>query len=856
MSIGTVGTPVLIRSTSGSVTGTWGSGGSNAQPRYAGDTLVAIVTAGGTTATVADISTPAGWEQILTIGNNGAATGHAWVAAYWNTAAGGDGAPTFTAGLSGTVVMTCTLFELSAASNFAPVDAYGTYASGSGAGTLSSMSALTGSVITAAGSYAIGAFAQLTATASANTWNASGFPNVVNDGTTGTNASSVLHTAVDAQVPPAAGVDLSDTGHWGTDASAYGAGLVIVFAPQAGGLEAYTNNASTTVTAGGTGAPAAGTPEFWTAGSWTSFPAAQNTAFPQVKFHVNDPAEPSEDITVLNTSTGLVMRGANGTTPVAHSTPFTITNVFTAESNWNLTQAYNVRQYGAAGDGVTDDSAAIQKALTACRVAGGGTVHVPAGTYIIGEILQIGSNTHLKGDGKGVSTIRVIDNMDPLPIGPSPQGPLAGITALQVWNELPASDIAVEDLTFDGNEAGNTSIGGAFTSGLSPCIRLDQVDKLLIRNCEFINSILYNIWLNACTRFAVVNNTILSGQNATLGYNDQDGVHITNSQYGVVQGNIIDTGTNWGVGDDAVFLQSLSSANSGGYGLYGNAAGGGGPNPTSNVAVTGNIIRSAARGCAMACNGPTATVSNVTISGNTIWATLSDGIMLTQDTGGTGGVNRNITIAGNTICNTDNETGGSNAGITLMAPWQQSATGAGWQDVAISDNTFVGFGGVSNDTFIYATMGSGLKITGNIFDTLPAVCAIQIGDNQSSTPYPVTGFVVSGNLISLAASTNADATGILVVDSQTGTIAGNTLTGNGQADSTGIKLYGVSSASVPSGIAVTGNSCKSWGVAIAETTAGGADPNYNLFDGNNAHGNTGFINKLGANSVIGTNIVA
>ena len=43
---------------------------------------------------------------------------------------------------------------------------------------------------------------------------------------------------------------------------------------------------------------------------------------------------------------------------------------------------FNVRQFGAAGDGKTLDTRAIQDALDACGKAGGGTVVFPAGTYL------------------------------------------------------------------------------------------------------------------------------------------------------------------------------------------------------------------------------------------------------------------------------------------------------------------------------------------------------------------------------------------------------------------------------------------------------------------------------------------
>lgn len=47
---------------------------------------------------------------------------------------------------------------------------------------------------------------------------------------------------------------------------------------------------------------------------------------------------------------------------------------------------YNVRDYGAVGDGVTLDSKAINKAIDAASAAGGGTVYLPAGNYLSGSI--------------------------------------------------------------------------------------------------------------------------------------------------------------------------------------------------------------------------------------------------------------------------------------------------------------------------------------------------------------------------------------------------------------------------------------------------------------------------------------
>jgi polygalacturonase len=59
--------------------------------------------------------------------------------------------------------------------------------------------------------------------------------------------------------------------------------------------------------------------------------------------------------------------------------------------------SFNVRAFGAIGDGKTLDTPAINKAIEACSKAGGGTVYFPAGTYLSGSIhLKSFINLHLE----------------------------------------------------------------------------------------------------------------------------------------------------------------------------------------------------------------------------------------------------------------------------------------------------------------------------------------------------------------------------------------------------------------------------------------------------------------------------
>ncbi|MBQ9718088.1 MAG: hypothetical protein IJV76_08855 [Clostridia bacterium] len=55
----------------------------------------------------------------------------------------------------------------------------------------------------------------------------------------------------------------------------------------------------------------------------------------------------------------------------------------------------SIRDFGAAGNGLTDDSPFIQQALDAA--AGNGiTVYIPAGTYRIGKTLYLGNETTIR----------------------------------------------------------------------------------------------------------------------------------------------------------------------------------------------------------------------------------------------------------------------------------------------------------------------------------------------------------------------------------------------------------------------------------------------------------------------------
>jgi hypothetical protein len=98
---------------------------------------------------------------------------------------------------------------------------------------------------------------------------------------------------------------------------------------------------------------------------------------------------------------------------------------------------FNVRNYGALGDGTTSDDTAIDAALVACHSAGGGVVYFPPGTYAItgaNGILLKASNVVLRGAGMRASVLKKLTNAGPL---------------FQSSGSFIRSNMAFEDLGFD-----------------------------------------------------------------------------------------------------------------------------------------------------------------------------------------------------------------------------------------------------------------------------------------------------------------------------------------------------------------------------------------------------------------------
>jgi len=149
-----------------------------------------------------------------------------------------------------------------------------------------------------------------------------------------------------------------------------------------------------------------------------------------------------------------------------------VTGVTTTDALNNLNiRIATFEQYGALGDGVTDDSAAIQSAINAVKVLGG-TISVSNKTFICGDVLMY-SNVSLVGNG-AQSVLKFKSGAQYLMSINSGSGGTTSITG----NE---KNIAFRNMTFLGRGAADGF------SQFKHLLNVNAVSYLTIDNCRFID---------------------------------------------------------------------------------------------------------------------------------------------------------------------------------------------------------------------------------------------------------------------------------------------------------------------------------------------------------------------------------
>ncbi len=205
----------------------------------------------------------------------------------------------------------------------------------------------------------------------------------------------------------------------------------------------------------------------------------------------------------------------------------TVPTTTAAESN-----IFNVMDYGAIGDGTTDDAAAIQAAINACTQQGGGSVVLPAGhTFLASPFalasyvdLHIEANTRLlalpdeaaythsafrENEGEGMMWIRGKDLQQ---VSITGTGTIDGNGVLFMAEEVDDSYDLKPVTTYDPRPH---------------VLTLENVDRLVIRDVTFANSAYWTVHLVGCNDVAIDGITI---RNNIL-IRNSDGIDIDHSKH-------------------------------------------------------------------------------------------------------------------------------------------------------------------------------------------------------------------------------------------------------------------------------------------------------------------------------------
>jgi hypothetical protein len=138
------------------------------------------------------------------------------------------------------------------------------------------------------------------------------------------------------------------------------------------------------------------------------------------------------------------------------------------------TTLFRSKDFGAVGDGVTDDTAAIQAALDS-----GKSVCFPDGTYAVSARLTL-STPNVQLFGSGI-------------IRPTATWTGIGTTKSVLTIEIAASNVTVNGLTFDSDD---TVIGSQINFQLE-----SFASNTMVTNCRFLNSVMIGGASGSCVAF-------------------------------------------------------------------------------------------------------------------------------------------------------------------------------------------------------------------------------------------------------------------------------------------------------------------------------------------------------------------
>ncbi|HSU49124.1 MAG TPA: glycoside hydrolase family 28 protein [Segetibacter sp.] len=212
---------------------------------------------------------------------------------------------------------------------------------------------------------------------------------------------------------------------------------------------------------------------------------------------------------------------------------------------------FNIKDYGAKGDGKTDDAKAIQKAMDACSAAGGGQVLVPAGsTFLAGPFdLKSFVDFHVESNAK------VLANPDESVYTKSAFRNNKGEGTIWIGGENIEQVTISGGGTIDGN--GISFMGAELEDSyvLKPfnvtdprphVLTLVGVKNLRIRDLTIRNSAYWTVHLVGCNDVAISDLTLLN----SLKVRNSDGIDLDHSKNVRITNCYIESG------DDCICLKN------------------------------------------------------------------------------------------------------------------------------------------------------------------------------------------------------------------------------------------------------------------------------------------------------------
>lgn len=147
----------------------------------------------------------------------------------------------------------------------------------------------------------------------------------------------------------------------------------------------------------------------------------------------------------LNSSGGVDACQVSYTPPFTNAVPTTVCD--------KLAETISVTDFGAVGDGVTDDTTAFQNAINYLNLAGGGQLNVPMGTYVVGT-LTVYSKIWIIGEGREITIIQLKNNTN--------NDLIYGFNSNALWGSNSDGGIqgfGLFNITLDGNRTNNLTAG-------------------------------------------------------------------------------------------------------------------------------------------------------------------------------------------------------------------------------------------------------------------------------------------------------------------------------------------------------------------------------------------------------------